>query len=331
MLLSEVANNKVLLSETLISQQGKLPRELLKFILRYQWINENELLQLCSRANDQKIRAFWLNHFIENTSDIEILEELKKSRFKDIQYQLFDVLYQKNILTTEDLILFWHSKFASIMDYAYFALRQQNFDFEAYFQEHPINQLVPIEATIRAKQWILLKGDLTTFFNLLKQINSASIRDSIIFLALRKHYLTVQNCLDYFSQIKEKLDFFHISKFKKNSEEYIGLAELHQYLSLIQSPISIKQRLSLVDDYNVWGQLYWFVTNQQYIQNDEDGAVFESHIAEHLPNLAYAIYGEQWFSSQKAEMQALLPAFVQSYPHIFVDERIQKLLNSYLE
>ena len=40
LLLSEVASNRVYLSETLINKQGKLPRILLKFILQYQWIEE---------------------------------------------------------------------------------------------------------------------------------------------------------------------------------------------------------------------------------------------------------------------------------------------------
>lgn len=331
LLIAEVAKNKALFSEVLISQQGKLPRELFKFILAYQWINHKELLALSRIAKDQKIRAYWLNHLVENESVSELLNALKQSQFKDIQYHLFDVLYRKGELTTADLILFWHSKFASIMDYAYFGLRQQKFDFEEYFKDNPINNLTATETRIRAKQWILFKGDIETFFNLIKQINEPKVINSLIFLALKQNYLSVEKSLDYFAETQQLIEPSHISKLNKNSSENIDLTELNQYLALIQTPISIQQRLSLVNDYRVWDQLYWFVIQHQYVQIADDKKIFEQHVAQYLPNLVYSAYGERWSNSQKTEMQTLLPAFVQFYPKIFADERLKQLLKFYLK
>ena len=217
------------------------------------------------------------------------------------------------------------------MDYAYFALRQKKFNFDQYFQEYPINQLTPFEAKIRAKQWILLKGDHSIFFNILKQIDSPKTTNAIIFLALRQQYITIEKCLDYYHDTQQKLDFFHISKLKQATQEQITLSELVGYLSLVSSPITIKQRLSLTDGYGVWEQLYWFVISSKFIQTDNDKIVFDLHIAQQLHYLSYATYGEQWTFTQKVEMQTLLPAFIQNYPNIFEKDTVKHLLKSYLK
>ncbi len=331
LLLKEVANHTMYLSKTLTSRQGKLPRVLLNFIIEYQWINESELLEMCRLAKDQTVRKHWLNFIIQHHSEKELVDELKRSIYKDVQYRLFDYLYQHNGLNTGDFIYFWQSKFASIMDYAYFALRQEKFNFDQYFQEYPINQLTSFEAKIRAKQWILLKGDHSIFFNILKQIDSPKTTNAIIFLALRQQYITIEKCLDYYHDTQQKLDFFHISKLKQATQEQITLSELVGYLSLVSSPITIKQRLSLTDGYGVWEQLYWFVISSKFIQTDNDKIVFDLHIAQQLHYLGYATYGEQWTFTQKVEMQTLLPAFIQNYPNIFEKDTVKHLLKSYLK
>ena len=121
------------MQHTVSSEQGQLPRVLLNYIVEHQWIEQEQLLELSKVAKDQIVRKFWLDHITQNESDPKLLFELKHSQFRDVQYHLFEVLFQRKILNTDDIIELWHSCFLSVMDYAYFALRQQNFDFENYF------------------------------------------------------------------------------------------------------------------------------------------------------------------------------------------------------
>ena len=179
LLLNTVAENKDYLQHTVISEQGQLPRVLLAYIEKYQWIEHAKLLELSKAAKDQIVRKFWLDHIAQNESDPKLLFELKHSQFRDVQYHLFDVLYQRKILNTEDIIELWHSRFLSVMDYAYFALRQQNFDFENYFNKHPITLLSSQQAKIRAYQWVLFKGEQAQFFEIIEKIEIIQPTDAI--------------------------------------------------------------------------------------------------------------------------------------------------------
>lgn len=331
LLLSEVSSNRVYLSETLINKQGKLPRILLKFILQYQWIEEYELLQFCGLAKDQHIRAFWLKQLIQHKTDEEVLYQLKQSSYRDVQYRLFDFLYQKDVLTTDDLILFWHSKFLTIMDYAYFALRSKNFNFEMYFKAHPVEQLSTFDVRIRAHQWMLLKGDLTEFYTIIEQVNQPLIVDSILSLALKQKYIEIDQYFSFYRKMGRKLHFYHLSKAKKYLSEKPSLDELIHYSSFIDDGISFHQRLELVNGSNFADQLYWYVKQHDYIETIEDQQLLGSYVRQNLQNLKYAIYGVQWTESQKIEMRNRLPDFTQLYPDIFDDQNIRVLLRPYLE
>ncbi|MCU4417477.1 CbiQ family ECF transporter T component [Acinetobacter bereziniae] len=331
LLLSKIAENKAYLSETLINQQGKLPRILLNFIIDYQWIDESELFELCEFSKDQHIRAYWLEHLIQHKSDDEILYKLKRSSYKDVKYRLFDFLYQKDLLTIDDLIIFWHSHFFSIMDYAYFTLRQKKFDFEDYFKTHPTEALSSYDAKIRAYQWILLKGDHDEFLSIIKQIHHPLIVNSILFSALRQKYIQISEYLSIYKNMQLRLSFSHLSKAKKYLDVQPTLDELIQYLSLITEEIGIQARLELVSGYNTWERLYWYVNQHDYITTNEDQSVFDIFVRHNLRHLKYA-YGAMFFTeSQKLEMQKRLPHFITLYPDVFEEQNVQKSIKPYLE
>lgn len=331
LLLSEVAENKAYLSETLTSQQGKLPRVLLNFIVEYQWINEKELVGLCRNAKDQKIRAYWLENILKNESDELLICELKRNQFKDVQYRLFDVLFRKGQISIDSLILFWESKYPSLMDYAYFALRQKNFDFENYFTEKSIKHLTNLEAKVRVQQWILYKGDSAVFFEVLKRLDSIDMANSFVLKVLKLQYISFENYLDYLTESKQVFNFHHLSKLKKYRKTHLNLDEMIRYLRLVDEPITLKQRLQMVDGYNGWEQLYWFVMSQQYIQNEADKIVFDAHIRAPIYHLSYEIYGVRWNVEQKEQMQTLLPTFVQKYSELFDNSNVKNILQPYLE
>ena len=138
LLLASIRNNKLYLLENLTQKQGRLPRVILAFILEYQWLGDDELMHLCERANDQMVRKHWLGQIMQTGSEQQLASILKNSRQKDVQYTLFNALWNKNVLTVNDLIEVWHSPYLAVMDYADFVLRQNNFDFDQYFQEYPI-------------------------------------------------------------------------------------------------------------------------------------------------------------------------------------------------
>lgn len=331
LLLSEVGHQQIYLSETLTSKQGKLPRVLLNFIIEYQWMDESELFKLCQMAKDQKIRAYWLENMIQNETDDSLYRALKHSAVKDVQYQLFDVLYRKNILSTDDLVHFWHNRFPNIMDYAYFALRQKAFDFEKYFSQNPIEHLPHIEVKIRAQQWLFMKGEVRDFFKILAQLHSKELAYSFVLKALKKQYIDLDIYFDFLTESKQTVKFYHLSKLKKCAQRHLNLDELTQYLTFVDEPITLQQRLHMVDGYNGWDQLYWFVINRHHIQNDHDKHIFDDYIVPVIGHLSYEIYGVQWNADQKEQMRSLLPAFVQQYSKLFEHKNVQNTLKLYLE
>lgn len=330
LLLSEVSKQTHFFSEIFSKQQGVLPRTLLKFILQYQWVDKEKLFELCRLAKDQQVRKYWLDEIIQNQTEAELLQELKQSKLKDVQYQLFDHLYQNNALALEDLILFWKSKFPSMMDYAYFALRQKAFNFDQYFIENPIKSLTRSDAIIQAKQWILLKGDDQTFFEILKKIDSKDIINAYIFKALKQQYLNIEQCLKYYQNTQQKIEFWYLIKLKKITQQQMNIDEIQQFICLIEPEILFTQRLSLIEHHGIWDQLYWLVLQKQHIKNSQDQAFFDQFVECHLHDLHYAIYGAQWTASQKQEMALLLPTFVQSYPQIFAKPEVKKISKPYL-
>jgi hypothetical protein len=329
LLLNTVAENTDYLQHTVSSEQGQLPRVLSIYIVKYQWIEQEKLLELSKAAKDQIVRKFWLDHITQNESAQKLLFELKHSQFRDVQYHLFDVLYQRKILNTEDIIELWHSHFLSVMDYAYFALRQQNFDFGNYFNQHPIALLSSQQAKIRAYQWVLFKGEQAQFFEIVGKIEIKSIANALVLYALKQNFIQFHQYLDYFALTEQKLLTQQFFKAKAYSETQPTLGELEQYLQLLKTDISFEQRLDLTQNYDLWDQVYWFVTQQKYVQTEEERQNFDDQIKSRLHYLHYKTYPPSWTAVQKDEMKQHLPNFEQKYPEIFNVMDVKRVLEKY--
>ncbi|MCU4580096.1 hypothetical protein KTJ32_03645 [Acinetobacter gyllenbergii] len=328
LLLQEVANNTAYLQETLISVQGKLPRMLLLYINKYKWIERDCLIELCKAAKDQMVRKFWLDHFIQHQSNQDIRVELKAARLRDVQYHLFDVLYQRKFLTTDDLIYLWHSPFLAVMDYAYFALRQHQFDFEKYFSQHSIDSLDQQQLKKRVYQWVLYKGESSHLFEIVGKIESKQIANALVLFALKQKQINLLQFLEYIQLTKQILLPYQFIKAKIYSDTQPTLDELKQYLCLVKENLSLQQRLDLTQGYSLWDQLYWFVTQQKYIQTENDQQNFSYNLRWRLQFLSYEIYPPRWTIPQKNEMKQHLPAFTQKYPEIFEDVGVKKILEN---
>ena len=329
LLLNTVAENKDYLQRTVISEQGQLPRVLLNYIVEHQWIEQEQLLELSKVAKDQIVRKFWLDHITQNESDPKLLFELKHSQFRDVQYHLFEVLFQRKILNTDDIIELWHSRFLSVMDYAYFALRQQNFDFTNYFNQHPIELINPQQAKIRAYQWVLFKGEQSQFFEIIERIEIIPIANALVLFALKQKFIQLYQYLDYFALTQQRLLPHQFFKAKAYSATQPTLGELEQYLQLTKVDISFEHRLNLTQNYDLWDQVYWFVTQQKYVQTEEEQQNFDDQVKYRLQFLHYRIYPPRWTVVQKDEMKQHLPIFAQKYPEIFNEMDIKKMLDKY--
>lgn len=328
LLLKEVAHNKDYLRETLISLQGKLPRILLVYIKKYKWIEQDHLIELCKVAKDQMVRKFWLDHVVQNQSNQDLLVELKTSKFRDVQYYLFDVLYQRSVLTTDDLIHFWHSHFLSIMDYAYFALRQCQFDFEKYFAQYPIENLNQQQMKTRVYQWVLWKGESSHLFEIIKKIESQKVANALALFALKQKIIKLDQYLGYFQSTKQMVSPHQFIKAKVYSDTQPTLDELKQYLCLVKENLSFQQRLDLTQGYSLWDQLYWFVAQQKFIETEQDQQNFYYHLRCRLQFLSYEIYPPRWTVLQKNEMKQHLPAFIKQYPEVFEDIGVKRILEN---
>ncbi|RLZ11352.1 hypothetical protein EAH57_02525 [Acinetobacter sp. 2JN-4] len=330
LLLNEVAKNQEYLQRILISEQGQLPRVLLAYIKRYQWIESQQLLELCKNAKDQLVRKFWLAHIIKNESEQTLVFELKHSKFREVKYHLFDVLYQRQILNSEDVIELWHSRFLSVMDYAYFVLRQQKFDFQEYFNQHPIELLNSQQAKIRAYQWILFKGDQAQFFKIISKIETQQITNALVLYAVKQKFIQFDQYLSYLQSTQQKLLPYQFFKAKIYSGTQPTLDDLVQYIQLLKENISLEQRLSLTQNYDLWDQVYWFVTQEPYIQSEREQQNFDYEVKCRLQFLHYETYPPRWTVGQKGEMKQHLPLFVQKYPEIFEEMGVKKVLEKYL-
>lgn len=328
LLLNTVAENKDYLQRTVIFEQGQLPRVLLNYIVEHQWIKQEQLLELSKIAKDQIVRKFWLDHITQNESDQKLLFELKNSQFRDVQYYLFDILYQRKILNTDDIIELWHSRFLSVMDYAYFILRQQNFNFKDYFNQYPIELLSPQQVKIRAYQWVLFKGEQAQFFEIIEKIEIKPIANALVLFALKQKFIQFYQYLDYFALTQQKLLPHNFIKAKVYSDTQPTLDELKQYLSLVKDNLSLQQRLDLTQGYSLWDQLYWFVTQQEYIQTEKDRQDFYYHLRCRLQFLSYEIYPPRWTVIQKDQMKQQLPVFMKQYSEIFEDVGVKKILGN---
>ena len=188
--------------------------------------------------------------------------------------------------------------------------------------------LSPQQAKIRAYQWVLFKGEQAQFFEIIEKIEIKTIANALVLFALKQKFIQFHQYLDYFALAQQKLLPHNFIKAKVCSDTQPTLDELKQYLSLVKDNLSLQQRLDLTQGYSLWDQLYWFVTQQEYIQTEKDQQDFYYHLRCRLQFLSYEIYPPQWTVIQKDQMKQQLPVFIKQYSEIFEDVGVKKILGS---
>ncbi|ESK54643.1 hypothetical protein [Acinetobacter tjernbergiae] len=151
----------------------------------------------------------------------------------------------------------------------------------------------------------------------------------MVLYALKQNFIQFHQYLDYFALTEQKLLPQQFFKAKAYSETQPTLGELEQYLQLLKTDISFEQRLDLTQNYDLWDQVYWFVTQQKYVQTEEERQNFDDQIKSRLHYLHYKTYPPSWTAVQKDEMKQHLPNFEQKYPEIFNVMDVKRVLEKY--
>lgn len=318
------------LERVLMTHQGELSKVLLAYATKYQWIDHERMLEICRSSNYQVVRNYWLDEIIATESDVVLLYHLKQCPYKDVQYRILDALYRKDILTIEEIIELWESKFYSIMDYAHFILRQKGFNFDLYLQNVSVENLTSSQARTRASQWLLVNGDVDVFFDILNQISSETTINSLLFKALKQKYISLDILLDFFEKNQRKIEFWYLLKLKKYTTTKFSLAQTEKYLNLIESPVPLISILQIVAGCNSWDEFYWVVIHYQFIETKEDKEYFDEYIRTKLKFLHYEKYPPQWLFEQKEKFRKLIPVFYEDYRDLLSHADIQVILQEYI-
>ncbi|OTG90538.1 hypothetical protein [Acinetobacter sp. ANC 3813] len=330
LLMNNIGQNKLFLVENLTQKQGRLPRALLTFAVEFEWLDEKELILLCRHSKDQLVRKYWLDQLIQTSSDQQMLSILKNSQQKDVQYELFNELWKKDALTVNDLIEVWHSPYLAVMDYADFALRQKNFNFDQYFQDHPFESLSKRKLRLRAYQWMIRKGSLTEFFQMIQSLNNPLISMAILQLALKRKYIGFEYFNEYYQSVDEKLTLNRLLKLRKLTGQHLSIVEL-EHLVVLSEPISLLQRLELVESYNRWEQLYWYALQLSSINGRKEQNLYDMHVQRRLWRINDEIYPPHWSAHQKQYLQSVVPSMMQQFPEVFSGQNVRKILEQRLD
>lgn len=297
--------------------------------MEFKWLDEEELILLCRHSKDQLVRKYWLDHIIKTGSEQQLLSVLKNTQPKDVQYTLFHILLNRDVLTLEDIIEIWHSPYLAVMDYADFALRQKNFNFEQYFQDNPYQDLSGKALRLRAYQWVIRQGSLIEFFQMIHALHNPVIAMAIMQFGLKSKYINFENFNEYYQNLEGKIALHHLIKLRKLADQPLSIIELERLVALSE-PISLIQRLALADAYNRWEQLYWYALQMHSIQGINEQNIFDAHVQHQLWRINDEIYSPYWSVHQKQCLQSALPSMMQRFPEVFSGQNVRKILEQTL-
>lgn len=330
LLLEGIRQNKPYLTENLTQTQGRLPRTILAFTVEYQWLDEEELIQLCRQSNDQLVRKHWLDYILRTGTEQQLVSILKNSQQKDVQYTLFNALWHKNVLSVNDLIEVWHSPYLAVMDFADFALRQMHFNFDQYFQQHPFEFLSQKSLRLRAYQWVIRQGSLAEFIKMIHALDNQVISQAIMKFALKRKYINFEQFLNYYQNIQQKLTLHSFLKAKRLLDQKLSLTELENVVALFDESIPLLLHLELADGYNRWEQLYWYALQWNSIRELKEQNIYDTHVQRQLWRIDDEVYPPHWSLRQKQYLEQVLPNMILSYPKIFEGQNVRKILEQTL-
>ena len=84
-----LAQQKPLIKQILLKEQGKRSRALFEWAQKYAWFNPMEMQEIARHSVDQAIRRYWIAVLQTRKDDIGLLEAELVSRFKDVRKQAY--------------------------------------------------------------------------------------------------------------------------------------------------------------------------------------------------------------------------------------------------
>lgn len=320
-LLRKTAENMPAIKEVFLKQQGKRPRLFLAYIQRYHWLDEHTLLQWCEQAKDQRVRGYWLNHLIQ-MNDLDALKvALYSTPYRNIKMKLLPILYEKNAFSLDEYLGFLQQPSLSMMEFAIFALKKQQFDFMNYFNAQPFAQLMVQNQRLRLYQWVLLGLDDLDFKKYLSQISQRSLQLSILNFARQQGYLSSVNYLQQYVNLTGKLEFYTLYHFNQKSANKLNIQNLMWVCEHLCSELLFLQGQTLVADYGYWDQFLWLIQYDQYL-HFEGRQYFHTKLMDYIREAQYQYYPPSWQQSEKQKLLQLLDRYSLMFEQYSIDPQV---------
>lgn len=325
-LLQKSAEELDYLKQIMLGTQGHLARILLQYVRKYDWIAADALIEYCKAAKDQQVRKFWLENIAHLNNEIELKQALLHSPFKDVQLRLLDHLQSQNLIDIEDLILLWHSRYYAVVDYAAFLLRQRDFDFESYFQQHSISSLDSKQSCVRANQYMTIKWNKNEFFSVLRQILTRDRIFAYLLRSLKQKYIEIDDFLSFVESDQIDLRSVKISKISDAIQRKLFVDELLRYLALLSEKPKFEDLILYQKNFNFWDSLYWVVYLEEYALNHDQVQQLRNHLVELIGIAKYQTFGPLWNVKQAEEVFSFLDSYFKTDNQILNTQEKERFL-----
>lgn len=287
---SKIATNLDKIKLILKSKQGRLTRSLFYYILTEGLIHENELLTIAKNAPDQVIRSYWTNFLLKQNSDFLIFH-FEETRYIDIKKIILNRLFCNNELNIDILISALISSNISLMDFAIFILKKQNFDFSSYFKKLKFSELDENKIKIHLFQMIFLNWDKQDFYLCIYKLNNKSMLLTVLIRGLKEKYISMKDFLDLVFRKDIKLQYNVLAKILRVSDK---LEEMDDLYNLIYPQVDFCQRLEIYEDLSFWDKIYWLTILWKYCDLGNDENILKIKIIGILENTVYQYYSPAW-------------------------------------
>lgn len=308
LLLTKTAENMIAIKQLFLNQQGKRPRLFLAYIQRYQWLDDAALLEMCESARDQRVRGYWLNHLIQQDDVNALKKVLYSTPYRNIKMKVLPILYTKNALTLEDNLYFLQQPALSIMAFAIFALKKQNFDFQNYFDQRSFTDMNVENQRLRLYQWVLLGFAESDFKQMLAQVSQKAFIFSVLNFALKQNYLSSVSYLQCYVQLGGELNMLSLQQFNQKIQNRVLLPDLKHVCDSLSAGFSLLERMELGEDYGYWDKWWWWLQHQALIETDQEQYYFVERFLSYIQHGKHQHYAPAWQAKEKQDLVQQLDA-----------------------
>lgn len=308
-------------------RQGKLARALFEAAKKYNWFKQQELLDISKIAKDQVIRKYWIAHLLLQDREF-LFATLHSTTSRDIALASLQKIIEKNWHTMFILQSGFESRYHGIMDYAYYYLKKENFDFKYYFETNNFNDLSPQKLKIRLLQLILLKWDKNYFIQILRSLEQPLMIFSLIYRAIKVKYLTLNESIIILQNHKLYFPVYLLLKLKDSN---ISIDDFEDLLSLSSESISFQERIQFTENFLLWESLDWLTRQWDLANSIDEERLLIPWISNLLIQIQYQYYSPViWNELQKANIYAKTYAFIVKFSlesqHLKAVEQLRTLL-----